>query len=120
MDTAATAAKVKKEKELRRIQLEKEYALAKVKESAFKEILDEEYKLNTQTKPEDKELSPQQPTAILTRIAKQEMNPNIPPFVPNMIPDNFGQQQANNAQNFEQSSSISFALNQLVNLQTQR
>lgn len=48
------------------------------------------------------------------------MNPNSPPFVPNTIPDNFGQQPANNIQNFEQSSSISFALNQLVNLQVQQ
>ena len=68
-DAAAKAAKAKiemefleKENELRRIQLEKEYALAKAEESAFKEILDEENKLNTQTKqeikPEDKEISP--------------------------------------------------------------
>ena len=90
-DAAAKAAKVKiemefleKENELRRIQLEKEYALAKAEESAFKEILDEEYKLNTQTKQEikleDKQISPQQPTAVTTRIAKQEMNPNSRPF----------------------------------------
>lgn len=48
------------------------------------------------------------------------MNPNSPPFVPNTIPDNFGQQPPNNIQNFAQSSSISFALNQLVNLQAQQ
>ena len=111
---------MEKENELRRIQLEKEYALAKAEESAFKEILNEEYKLNTQTKQEikseDKEIiSPQQPTAVTTRIEKQEMNPNSPPFVPNTIPDNFGQQPAISTQSFEQSSSISFALNQLVN-----
>ena len=130
-DAAAKAAKAKieiefleKENELRRIQLEKEYALAKAEESAFKEILDEEYKLNTQVKqeikPEDKEISPQQPTAVTTKIEKQEMSPNSPPFVPTTIPDNLGQQPVNSMQNFEQSSSISFALNQLVNLQTQQ
>ena len=130
-DAAAKAAKAKiemefleRENELRRIQLEKEYALAKAEESAFKEILDEEYKLNTQMKqeikPEDKEISPQPPTAVTTRIEKQEMNPNSPPFVPKTIPDNFSQQPANSMQNFEQSSSISFALNQLVNLQAQQ
>ena len=115
---------LEKENELRRIQLAKEYALAKAEKSAFKEILDEEYKLNTQIKqeikPEDKEISPQQPTAFTTRIEKQEINPNSPPSVPKRIPDNFGQQSANSIQNFEQSSSISFALNQLGNLQAQQ
>ena len=48
------------------------------------------------------------------------MNPDSPPFVPNTIPDNFGQQPANSMQNFEQSSSTSFVLNQLVNLQAQQ
>lgn len=128
-DAAAKAAKTKiemefleRENELRRIQLEKEYALAKAEESAFKEILDEENKLNTQTKreikPEDKEISPQQPTAVTTRIEKQEMNPNSPPFVPNTIPDNFGQQPAISMQSFDPS--MSFAFNQLVNLQAQQ
>lgn len=43
---------LEKENELRRIQLEKEYALAKAEESAFKEILDEEYnpRLNPRTR----------------------------------------------------------------------
>ena len=48
------------------------------------------------------------------------MNPNSPPFVPKRIPDNFGQQPANSMQNFEQSSSVSLALNQLANLQAQQ
>ena len=128
-DAAAKAAKAKiemefleKENELRRIQLEKEYALAKAEESAFKEILDEENKLNTQknqeVKPEDKEISPQQPTAVTTRIEKQEMDPNSPPFVPNTIPDSFGQQPAISMQSFDPS--MSFAFNQLVNLQAQQ
>ena len=128
-DAAAKAAKAKiemefleKENELRRIQLEKEYALAKAEESAFKEILDEENKLNTQknqeVKPEDKEISPQQPAAVTTRIEKQEMDPNSPPFVPNTIPDSFGQQSAISMQSFDPS--MSFAFNQLVNLQAQQ
>ena len=128
-DAAAKAAKAKiemefleKENELRRIQLEKEYALAKAEESAFKEILDEENKLNTQknqeVKPEDKEISPQQPTAVTTRIEKQEMDPDSPPFVPNTIPDSFGQQPAISMQSFDPS--MSFAFNQLVNLQAQQ
>ena len=128
-DAAAKAAKAKiemefleKENELRRIQLEKEYALAKAEESAFKEILDEENKLNTQknqeVKPEDKEISPQQPTAVTTRIEKQEMDPDSPPFVPNTIPDSFGQQPAISIQSFDPS--MSFAFNQLVNLQAQQ
>ena len=128
-DAAAKAAKAKKEmeflekeNELRRIQLEKEYALAKAEESAFKEILDEENKLNTQknqeVKPEDKEISPQQPTAVTTRIEKQEMDPNSPPFVPNTILDSFGQQPAISMQSFDPS--MSFAFNQLVNLQAQQ
>ena len=130
-DAAAKAAKVKiemefleRENELKRVQLEKKYALAKAEESAFKEILDEEYELNTRTKqeikPEDKEISPRQPRAATTRIEKQEMNPDSPPFVPSAIPDEFGEQPANSMQNFEQSSSISFALNQLVSLQAQQ
>ena len=128
-DAAAKAAKAKiemefleKENELRHIQLEKEYVLAKAEESAFKEILDEENKLNTQknqeVKAEDKEISPQQPTAVTTRIEKQEMDPNSPPFVPNTIPDSFGQQPAISMQCFDPS--MSFAFNQLVNLQAQQ
>ena len=110
------------ENELRRIELEMEYALTKAEDSAFKEILDEENNLNKQTrqeiKPEDREISPQQPTALTTRIEKQEMNPNSPPFVPNTIPDNFGQQPAISMQSFDPS--MNFAFNQLVNLQAQQ
>jgi len=66
--------------------------LAKAKESASKEILDEGHKLNNQTKQEikteDKEISPQ-----LKRTEKQKMNPSSPPFIPNTIPDNFASNQ---------------------------
>lgn len=113
---------LEKENELRRIQLEMEYALTKAEDSAFKEILDEENNLNKQTKqeikPEDREISPQQTTALTTRIEKQEMNPNSPPFVPNTIPDNFGQQPAISRKSFDPS--MNFAFNQLVNLQAQQ
>ena len=55
MEAAGKVAKVKveieyleKENELKRIQLEKEYALLKAEESAFKIILDEEIKLDNE------------------------------------------------------------------------
>ena len=54
----------------------------------------------------------------MTRIEKQEMNPNSLPFVPNTIPDNIGQQPAISMQSFDPS--MSFAFNQLVNLQAQQ
>ena len=72
-EAAAKAAKFKieieyleRENELKRTQLEKEYALAKAEESAFKKILDEETKLDKQAKQEikteDKRTSLQKPT----------------------------------------------------------
>ena len=54
----------------------------------------------------------------MTRIEKQEINPNSPLFVPNTIPHNFGQQPAISMQSFDPS--MSFAFNHLVNLQAQQ
>ena len=123
-DAAAKAAKVKiemeyldKENELKRIQLEKQYALAKAEESAFKELLDEESKVDDQikkeTKPDERlELSANEVPETITR----EMNPNSPPFVPKVFPE----VAQTSTQNCEQSSNTNLALNQLINLQARQ
>ena len=56
-DASAKVAKAKiemefleKETELKRLQLEKQYALANAEENAFKEVLDEQLELNSQVK----------------------------------------------------------------------
>ena len=130
-EAAAKAAKVKieieyleRENELKRTQLEKEYALAKAEEIAFKEILDEETKLDKQAKQEikteDKVTSLQKPTTAPMQGANNKMNPDNPPFVPLTIPDVHSEQPANNATNSGQYSDINLALSQLINLQAQQ
>ena len=127
-EAAAKAAKVKvemeyleRENELKRIQLEKEYALARAEENAFKNILDEESKPDKQAKQEikteDKETSLPNPTTALMQGVSNKVNPDSPPFVPSTIPD---VQPANNATNSGQCSDINFALSQLINLQAQQ
>ena len=130
-EAAAKAAKVKieieyleRENELRRIQLEKEYALAKAEESAFKEILDEECKLDKQAKQEikteDKETSIQNPITAPMQSVNNKVNPDSPPFVPLTIPDVHSEQPASNATNSGQYSDLNLALSQLINLQAQQ
>ena len=127
-EAAAKAAKVKvemeyleRENELKRIQLEKEYALARAEENAFKNILDEESKPDKQAKQEikteDKETSFPNPTTALMQGVNNKVNPDSPPFVPSTIPD---VQPANNATNSGQCSDINLALSLLINLQAQQ
>ena len=112
---------LERENELKRIQLEKEYALARAEENTFKNILDEESKPNKQAKQEikteDKETSFPNPTTALMQGVNNKVNPDSPPFVPLTIPD---VQPANNATNSGQCSDINLALSQLINLQAQQ
>ena len=130
-EAAAKAAKVKieieyleRENELKRIQLEKEYALAKAEESTFKEILDEESKLDKQAKQEikteDKETSFQNPITAPMQSVNNKVNPDSLPFVPLTIPDVHSQQPANNATNSGQYSDLKLTLSQLINLRAQQ
>ena len=123
-NTAAKVAKAKieidfleRESELERIQLEKQYALAKAEEDTL-DILDEESKPVVQieretTLDERFKLSPDETTVPET--IKNEMIPNSPPFVPKTPPEALPTQTS--TQNCEQSSNTNLALNQLINLQ---
>ena len=106
---------------LKRIQLEKEYALARAEENAFKNILDEESKPDKQAKQEikteDNETSFPNPTTAPMQGVNNKVNPDSPPFVPSTIPD---AQPANNVTNSGQYSDINLALSQLINLQAQQ
>ncbi|XP_068697473.1 uncharacterized protein [Montipora foliosa] len=130
-EASAKAAKVKieieyleRENELKRIQLEKEYALAKAEENAFKKMVDEENEFDKQAKQEikteDKEKSSQNPTNSPMQGVNNKVNPDSPPFVPLTIPDVHSEQPANNATNSGQYSDINLALSQIISLQVQQ
>ena len=75
-----------KETALKRLQLEKQYALAKAEENAFKEVLDEQLELDSQVKENVKienihdrpETNPQ----VTTGSVKQEVKADSTPFIP--------------------------------------
>ena len=112
---------LERQNELKRIQLEKEYALAKTEENAFKDILDEESRPDKQgkqeIKTEEKETSFPSPTTAPMQGVNNKVNPESPPFVPSTIPD---VQPVNNATNSGKYSDINLALSQLINLQAQQ
>ena len=132
-DASAKAAKAKiemefleKETELKRLQLKKQYALAKAEENAFKEVLDEQLELDSQVKENVKtdnvdarhETNPQ----VTTGSVKQEMKTDSTPFIPISVSrDNNSSQKGKLATpNLDQTSSINLALNQLVDLQVRQ
>ena len=132
-DASAKAAKAKiemefleKETELKRLQLKKQYALAKAEENAFKEVLDEQLELDSQVKENVKtdnvdarhETNPQ----VTTGSVKQEMKTDSTPFIPISVSrDNNSSQKGKLATpDLDQTSSINVALNQLVDLQVRQ
>ena len=125
-NAAAKTAQIKvemefleRENEVRRLQLDKEYALAKAREDALKAILNEEcgssdYKIKSE-KAVSIKLNPE--------IDHQhgELNPNVPPFVPKppceTCPAQSDERCSNVSKQSEPQLDISSALNLLVNLQ---
>ena len=93
---AAKAAKLRaemelfdKEREIRRLQLEKEIAIANAEEDAIKKIIDED-KLSI--KEENKSVRQDiEPGTGAEKFIKNErdfpMDPNVPPFVPSNLPE---------------------------------
>ena len=123
---AAAKAKIEmefleRETKLERIQLEKQYALAKAEEDALKGILDEETKPVVKIKSEtalDERFKLPPEGATVPETVKSEMDPNSPPFVPKNSPEVLRTQTS--TQNCEQSSKTNLALNQLINLQARQ
>ncbi|XP_031554426.1 uncharacterized protein LOC116291397 [Actinia tenebrosa] len=135
-DVAAEAAQfqveieyLEREKELKRLELEKRLALAKAKENAYKNILDEDNRDEIDKINKDS-----------TQNVKREMNPNIPPFVlklkqeiktekehnaeiiPPIPAANVTKQKLdpNSDHHTYQPQTLDHALGQLINLQAQQ
>lgn len=132
-DASAKVAKAKiemefleKETELKRLQLEKQYALAKAEENAFKEVLDEQLELNSQVeenvKIENTDAIPKTNPQVTTGSVKQEVKADSTPFIPISIArDNNSSRKGQPATpSHDQTSSINLALNQLVDLQVRQ
>ena len=120
-DAAAEAAEAKihlefldRENELKRVQLEKQYAIARAKEDTFKTILEQE--LKEEKKPEEAIVKPNIDMRKTNEV-KQELRPIAPAFVPQTGLN----QKADNAPHLDkQSHNMNFTLKQLVNLQAQQ
>ena len=132
-DASAKVAKAKikmefleKETELKRLQLEKQYALAKAEENAFKEVLDEQLELNSQVKEnvkiENTDAIPKTTPQVTTGFVKQEVKADSTPFIPVSIArDNNSSQKGQLATlSHDQMSSVNLALNQLVDQQVRQ
>ena len=96
VDAAAKAAKLRakmelfdKEREIRRMQLENEIAIANAEEDAIKRIIDED---KQSIKEENKSVKQDlEPGTGAEKFIKNErdfpMDPNVPPFVPSNLPE---------------------------------
>ena len=108
---------LEKEHEFRRMQLAKEYALAKAEEKALKEIELECEEGDDKMKAEDdkREIKDQLKDYEVKRESNRELTTDVPPFVPSLGPVFEAPQNQPHP-----SMDIGVALNHLVNLQTKQ
>ena len=112
-----------KEREIRRLQLEKEIAIANAEEDAIKRIDEDKLFIKEENKSVKQDL---EPCASGEKFVKNErefpMDPNVPPFVPSNLPESL---EILRLEPFFSSSQyvspdISTTMREIVNLQTKQ